>query len=126
MVDGPGVGEIVDVAGCASRREPGVLRGPGAFVAGLAIHRRMRAHQRESRGMLSHGLGLTSHPFTLWQSSHLAPNCRRWMSAWQSAQCVDASRKIMLAWHWRHSTLLCIPLSGYVVYRLWLNSGTAR
>src|ERR1019366_1119559 len=68
----------------------------------------------------------TSHPFTLWQSSHLAPNCRRWMSAWQSAQCVDASRKIVLAWHWRHSTLLCIPLSGYVVSRLWLNSGTAR
>src|SRR5674476_927686 len=31
----------------------------------------------------------TSHPFTLWQSSHLAPNCRRWISAWQSAHRVD-------------------------------------
>ena len=68
----------------------------------------------------------TAQPFTVWQSSHLAPNCRRWMSAWQSAHRVEASRKIMLAWHWRHSTFVCIPLSGYLVSRLWLNSGAAR
>src|ERR1035441_1160356 len=43
MVDGRGVAEFVDVARCASNRKPGILRGPGAFVAGLAIHVRMRA-----------------------------------------------------------------------------------
>src|ERR1039457_4166241 len=61
---------------------------------------------------------LTSHPLTLRQSSHLAPNCRRWMSAWQSAHRVEASRKIMFAWHCAHSTFVCIPLSGYLVSRL--------
>ena len=57
MVDGPGVGVIVDMARCAGRGKSGVLGDAGALVAELAIHRGMRAEQRETRGVLAHGLG---------------------------------------------------------------------
>src|ERR1700687_470452 len=69
---------------------------------------------------------LTRHPFTVWQSWQLAPNWRRWMSAWQVAHCLPTLVNTFFTWQELHATCSCMPLSAYLVSVLWLNSGAWR